>query len=116
MQVLLTRGLVGLQSHRCAHVAVAVVPPWDELRVIEESWSGMRAALEDMVATSARYSARHPNADPPFLPTQLKRLVRAVKSNCSRCCLQRLAGLACTSPVTGSLPQSCGNNALCVVL
>lgn len=81
MQVLHRHGVVGLKTHRLNHakIAAVMVPPWDEFKLLEESWSGMRYALdaaigavENSLSTSFTYS-----------PVQIKRAVGLSRSAAS---------------------------------
>jgi hypothetical protein len=40
-------GLVGLKTHRLNYEKIECYPPWDEFKLIDESWSGMRYSIEE---------------------------------------------------------------------
>lgn len=43
-------GFVGLNAHISRHEAMKSLPPYDEFRLLEESWQGMKPAVEHQVA------------------------------------------------------------------
>lgn len=72
-QVLHRHGVTGLKTHRLNHAKIesARVPPWDEFKLIEESWSGMRHALDEAANTVERSE----NASYTYSLIQIKRAV-----------------------------------------
>lgn len=66
--------MVGLKTHRLNHAKLdsTKIPPWDEFKLLEESWSGMRYALD--VATSVVESSQSTTFT--YSPIQIKRAVR----------------------------------------
>eukprot|EP00892_Ulva_mutabilis_P002273 jgi/Ulvmu1/12046/UM083_0059.1 len=72
-QVLHRHGVVGLKTHRLNHAKIdpARVPPWDEFKLMEESWSGMRHALDEAMGIVEHSQ----NTSFTYSPVQLKRAV-----------------------------------------
>jgi hypothetical protein len=76
-EVLLWHGVVGLRTHRLPPEKIEHQLPWDEFKVMEESWSGMRCEIEQMLVISEQLPTKAPQVHPPHTPAQLKRLVRS---------------------------------------
>ena len=76
MQVIARHGVAGLRTHRLCPEAPAHELPWDELRVLEESWSGMRPEIEQMLLVSEQLPVKAPRARATHGLQQLKQMVR----------------------------------------
>lgn len=107
-EVLLRRGLTGLKGHQLALLTIPVPPPWDGFQALEESWSGMRGELEQMLVVAEQLPSKVPAARPPFTLSQLRRWVRSLAS-VSCCVLHWHTGSARDDSKTGP-PQLRGDS------
>jgi hypothetical protein len=79
VRILLRQGVLGLRTHRLPPEQIPHQLPWDEFKLIEESWSGMRCEIEQMLLISEQLPTKAPQVHPQHTPAQLRRMV------CSSC-------------------------------
>lgn len=71
-QVLHGHGVVGLKTHRLNCVKLELQPPWDEFKLIDESWSGMRCSIEETISGDEHAD----DAETSYCRNQLRAMVR----------------------------------------
>jgi hypothetical protein len=57
------------------HAKLEVLPPWDEFRLLEESWNGTRFEIEEMISVAEQHQHER-NAEVTYSAPGIRSMVR----------------------------------------